>query len=151
MLLPPEAAGLIEHLTQDGVGNSHGEAEPAFGLIDMLDVGRAGREPTGQVDFQAEADVEVVALTHEVQDAVALVNIQRHPQACGQFLCQGAVGANDFGRVNLVSIAPWPVILAQPTGSFRDGAHMNDGGNVTTGTGNNRGADGLADPCDGAA
>jgi len=68
-----EAAGLIEHFTQEWVSDGHGEAEPAPRLVGVLDVSCAWGEEGGEGDFD-KAELEVIAFAHEVQDAAPLVD-----------------------------------------------------------------------------
>jgi hypothetical protein len=58
---------------------------------------RAQQAARPVLGLQSEAELEVIALADEVEDAALLVDGQWHAQACGKLLNERAVGADHLG------------------------------------------------------
>ena len=63
-----EAAGLIEHFTEEWVSDGHGEPEPASRLIRVLDVSYAGGQEGGEWDFDGEGAAGGAACAEDETD-----------------------------------------------------------------------------------
>ena len=108
-----EASGLIEHFAEPAVPHAHREAERAVAEIDVLDMRDAGRQPVGQ-RMRKRAELEVVGVAHEVQDAVARIHVESHAQAGGQGFDQRAFARQALDAFDDAGFAAWKLVDALP-------------------------------------